>query len=510
MRRLVVAGLLLLGVVSAGLQSFTVASTASAVVTPPPPKPNFVVIYLDDMRTDELSALPYTKATVGDQGAMFDNAFAPYPLCCPARATILTGEYPHNNHVFSNVPPLGGVEAFDPSSSIGTWMKGVGYKTAYLGKYLNGYGERTPPRLKPPGWTEWDVPAHGVYNYRNWVMNENRQLVTYTGSYQTDVVGQLASDFIRNNADSPFMMLTGFLAPHSGAPREPDDPPTPLGCFNTHLCGDATPAVPDKYRDDPTIDRPMPVSPAYDEADVSDKPSHIQALAPFPSEFPAAHQELWEQRLESIRGVDDQIHKIVHTLRQAGVLNRTYILVTSDNGYLLGEHRIPFGKVHPYEPSARIPMMMRGPGIPADVHVKQLVGLQDIAPTILKATGNYGVQTLTLDGVSMLRMTTDPKIYGGRDLVLEAGPSSDALDPGSVSDSSPAATPYRGIRTNTGWKYIRYRDGEQELYDLNTDPNELKNLASDPAYAAHLQQLADATTKLQTCVGDACVVSAAK
>jgi N-acetylglucosamine-6-sulfatase len=321
-------------------------------------------------------------------------------------------------------------------------------------------------------------------------------------------MGELSTGFVRKYADSPFMMVTGFLAPHSGGPREPDDPAGTLNCFDTLLCGNKTPAVSDQYRDSES-GHPMPASPAYDEADVSDKPTHIASLPLSRPEFAAAHQELWEQQLESIHSVDDQIQNIVHSLREAGVLKRTYILVTSDNGYLLGEHRIPFGKVHPYEPSARIPMMLRGPGIPAGVHAKQLVGLQDIAPTVLRATGTYGVQTQVLDGVSLLRLTTDRAASARRDLVLEAGPPGDTVDEGAVRDASPAARAYRGIRTDSGWKYIRYAGGEQELYNLRTDPAEMNNLAGDPLHAARLETLAEAAARLSNCAGHACMVTAA-
>jgi N-acetylglucosamine-6-sulfatase len=503
-----VAILVLLGLVSAGLQSVPPGVPTAAAVLPQP-EPNFVVIFLDDMRADQLSGLPYTTATIGGQGAIFDNAYAPYPLCCPARATILSGQYPHNNNVFGNVPPLGGVSAFDDTHTIATWMNGAGYETAYMGKYFNGYGVATPSTYSPPGWTEWDVLARGLYNYRRFTLNINEQLVDYVGSYQTHVMGTLSTRFIRKNAGSPFLMVTGFKAPHSGGPREPDDPDATVSCFATDLCGNKTPAVSAPYRDSET-GHPMPVSSSYDEADVSDKPAHIASLPSFQPEFSAAHQELWEQQLESIRAVDDQIHRIVWTLRKEGVLKRTYILVTSDNGYLLGEHRIPFGKVHPYEPSARIPMMLRGPGIPAGVHPTQLVGLQDIAPTVLRATGNYGIQTHVLDGVSLLRLTTDRTASARRDLALEAGPPGDVADEGAVADASPAARAYRGIRTDGGWKYVRYRNGEQELYNLRTDPAEMNNLAQDPLHQQRLLALAEASARLSNCVGRACMVSAAE
>jgi N-acetylglucosamine-6-sulfatase len=508
MRRLVVAAVLLLGAVSAGLQSGAVTSTAAAAAARPAPRPNFVVIYLDDMRADQVSALPYTTATIGDQGATFTHAYAPYPLCCPARATMLSGQYPHNNHVFGNVPPLGGVTAFDPAHTLGTWLRTARYKTAYIGKYLNGYSPRTP---LPPGWTEWDVMSgKGLYNYRNFTLNINGQLVDYTRSYQTKLTGDQSTSFIRAHADRPFLMFAGFKAPHAGGPREGDDPAGTVSCLGTDLCGNKTPAVSARYRDSES-GHPMPSSPAYDETDVSDKPTHIASLPPFTPETTAAQQELWEQQLESIHAVDDQIRRIVATLRDTGLLDRTYILVASDNGYLLGEHRIPFGKVHPYEPSARIPMMLRGPGVPAGRRVSQLVGLQDIAPTVLRATGSYGAQDLVLDGVSLLPLTTDRTASATRDLVLEAGPAGDVVDETALRDASPAVRAYRGIRTDSGWKYIRYGGtGEQELYDLNTDPRELHNLAGDPRFAERLRVLAQASAQLSTCAGRACRVSAAR
>jgi N-acetylglucosamine-6-sulfatase len=505
MRRLMVVGLLLLGVVSAALQAVPGASTAAAVL--PRPKPNFVVIYLDDMRADQVSALPYTTATIGGGGATFTHAYAPYPLCCPARATMLTGQYPHNNHVFGNVPPLGGVTAFDPDHTLGTWLRSAGYKTAYIGKYLNGYGSSTP---LPRGWTEWDVlSGRGLYNYRNFTMNINGELRDYVRSYQTKLTGDQSTRFIRTYADRPFLMFSGFKAPHAGGPREPDDPSGTVSCLGTDLCGNKTPAVTGQYRNSES-GHEMPSSRAYDEADVSDKPTHIASLPAFTPEITAAQQELWEQQLESIHAVDDQIQRIVATLRDTGVLDRTYILVTSDNGYLLGEHRISFGKVHPYEPSARIPMMLRGPGVPAGRRVRQLVGLQDIAPTVLRATRNYGVQDLVLDGVSLLPLTTDPTASAARDLALEAGPAGEVVDETALRDSSPAVRAYRGIRTDSGWKYIRYGGtGEEELYDLNTDPHELNNLAGDPLHAARLATLAEASARLASCAGRACKVSAA-
>lgn len=487
-----------LALFSMGLQP-VVAPQATAAV----PQPSFVIIFLDDMRKDDLVAMPHTAALIGARGARFENAYAPYPLCCPARATILTGQYAHNNGVLSNLAPTGGVGAFDPRHTIATWLKRRGYATSYIGKYLNGYGHATSELYVPPGWTSWQGLAVKPLNYYSFGLNLNGRIQHYSGAYQTNVLGRRSSAFIRRTRSKPFLLVTAFLAPHSGRPIEDDDATGDLGCFYSGLCTNATPAVASGYADTESGNE-MPASPAYDEEDVSDKPGHIQALPRFTSEYAPTHQELYEQRLESIRSADDQVRNIVRALADTGRLRSTYIVVTSDNGFLMGEHRIPFGKVHPYEPSARIPMLMRGPGIGRGERVDQLVGLHDLAPTVLRATGTYGAQTLPLDGRSLLPLIASDRASAARDLVLEAGPMRKAADDRAVRRSSPAARPYRGIRTNTGWKYIKYDTGQVEMYNLRKDPDELSNLAARPAFADRRRALARATARLSTCAGNSC------
>ncbi len=504
MRSVLLWGLLLV-TVPAALQPAVLPPPASAAV----PRPNFVIIVLDDMRADDLVAMPHTQALIAGKGATFENAYAPFPLCCPARATILTGRYAHNHRVLSNYAPHGGISAFNPRHTIATWLRRAGYATAYVGKYLNGYGQATPTTYVPPGWTSWQGLARGAHHYRSFTLNLNGRLRGYSGAYQTRVLGSRSAQFIRQLGAKPYLLVAAFMAPHAGAPVEDDDATGELGCFDTGLCDNATPAVSDTYADSES-GSPMPLSPAYDEEDVGDKPAHIKALPRFRPEYAAVHQELYEQRLESIRSVDDQIHLLVQALAEMGRLRHTYIVVTSDNGYLMGEHRVPFGKVHHYEPSARVPMLMRGPGVPSGARVRQLVGLHDLAPTVLRATGTYGAQTRPLDGRSLLPLIADPRTAAARDLLLEAGPVTTGQDDSSVKRATPAARPYRAIRTNTGWKYVEYDTGDTELYHLRTDPHELANLSADPAVADRREQLRRALTRLSACSGTECTLDAAR
>ncbi len=444
--------------------------------------PNVVLIVLDDMRADELAAMPNTVGRIQDRGATFEAAYSPYPLCCPARATILTGQYAHNHKVLGNHRPLGGFEKLDDSSTIATWLDSRGYISGYVGKYLNEYGSRRSERYVPPGWTSWAASVDGVINYVDFTLNQNGRLVAYENKYQTTVAGEQSRAFIRRQSGAgPFVLVTAFLAPHVGTPVEADDP-----VFKT-------PAVARKYRN-AYQGQQLPTDASYNEADVSDKPRAIRDLPPIPPRQMSAHQEVYQQRLESIRSVDDQVDQIVDTLAATGELSSTYIVVTSDNGYLLGEHRIRNGKTLGYEPSARVPLLMRGPGIPSGAVVEQLVGLHDLAPTVLQATGTYGAQTHPLDGRSLLPLVRDDDVAAKRDLVLEAGPR----------DTTTTRLQYQGVRTNTGWKYIEHDTGEKEMYDLDRDPYELENLAGDPAFATRRRVLDGRLDELKDCAGPEC------
>ena len=174
---------------------------------------------------------------------------------------------------------------------------------------------------------------------------------------------------------TPFFLSVAYLAPHSGGPRDADDPQ-----------GLATPSPAPRHIDRFAAER-LPGDPSYNEVDLSDKPSFIQALPPINHVRAAAIDENYRQRLESLLAVDEGIVRIVDSLRAEGELDETLILFTSDNGFFHGEHRVQNGKVLVYEPSIRVPLILRGPGVPEGARRGQLVTNADLAPTILEAAG---------------------------------------------------------------------------------------------------------------------------
>ena len=418
----------------------------------PVTRPNVIVLMTDDQTVESMRVMPNVKTLLADQGVTFDSSFASYPLCCPSRATFLTGQYAHNHGVWGNAAPNGGYYKLDSTNTLPVWLQRAGYQTIHLGKYLNGYGTRSKTEI-PPGWGEWyGTPDPSTYRFRGYQFNENGKLVTYDNSaanYKTDVEARKAVDIIGRQAldPRPFFLWVAFLAPHSGGPRDPDDP-----------SGQATPSPAPRHRNlFATQALPIPLS--FNEADVSDKPAGIRNRPLMSAAKVAAVRENYQQRLESLLAVDDAVGQIVNRLAATGELDKTYIIFTSDNGFLHGEHRVPNGKVLLYEPSIRVPLIIRGPNIPAGQHRSQFVSNIDLAPTIVAAT--HAQPSRILDGRSLLPFATDPRHYSGRDLLLE--------------------TPnYAAIRT-PNWLYAEYVGGERELYDLARDPDELTSLHARPA-----------------------------
>jgi N-acetylglucosamine-6-sulfatase len=475
----IVAALALGAVLFAGTEKSGTSAQAAAA----PTRPNIVVLETDDQTLAEMEVLPNVRSLIGAEGATFDNNFDSFSLCCPSRATFLTGQYSHNNGVRGNAPPQGGYQALDKSNTLSVWLQRGGYYTIHLGKFLNGYGRQNPTEI-PPGWSEW----HGAvdpttYRYYNYTLNEGGTLHTYCATpepscYQTDVFREKANEIIRRRASGgPFFLWVAFLADHAGAPREADDPPQ-LG----------TPVPAPRHRD-AFKNTPLPRPPNFNEADVSDKPRSIQRRPLLNAPRIAAIQENWQQRRETLLAADEAVKSIVDTLRQTGELDNTLIIFTSDNGFFHGEHRVANGKVLWYEPSIHLPLLVRWTGnksLPRGVHRSQLVMNVDDAETILEAAGVRPGRTE--DGVSLLPFWRDAGKEIGRDLLI---------------DNSPGAGHFDGIRT-LHYKYAEYANGDRELYDLRKDPFELQSEHANPAYDALKASLAARLHALVSCAGATC------
>jgi arylsulfatase A-like enzyme len=433
-------------------------------------RPNVVLIVTDDQRWNTLWAMPDVRRDLVAHGVTFTNAFVTTSLCCPSRASILTGQYSRHTGVYKDAGFHGGAPAFTDTSTLATWLHGVGYRTALVGKYLNDYNLMA--HHEPPGWSQWDAiasssPAQRFYDYK---LNENGRIVRYgasPGDYVDAVLGKIGLRFIAS-APSPFFLEFCPIAPHVPAVPAPQD----LGRFKNF---------------------PLPHRPNFNEADVSDKPwsgmPNFHSLANV-----SAIQQYWDRALASLQQVDRSIGQFVNALRADGQLNNTVFIFTTDNGLLLGEHRMAIVKIWPYEESIRVPLVIAGAGVTDPGRLNRDFALNiDLAPTIAQLAGVR--PGLPQDGRSLVPLLHDQRPSWRKSFVVEY------LGPGGSGNGYVA--PFEGIRTlqylyvgygplhlSPRGPLVFYPSGSEELYDLKTDPYELNNLAALPQYQALRRRLA--------------------
>ncbi len=449
-------------------------STASAAESP-----NVVMVLVDDARLDDLSTMPYVQQMIGGLGATFSQSYAPYPVCAPDRATLLTGQYAHNHGVLTNSPTEGGFAQFRDAQTIATWLDPA-YQTGFTGKYINGYGLNGTKTYVPPGWDEWHASL-SPENYVDPAFNDNGVASTHSGQYITNVVADQSVDFINTSSAGaePFFLMASFPAPHNGTPAEADDP---VGYPTPNVGPRTAPGHGGQFEN-----RPLDPVPSFNEDPINDKPVKPVLLTQADID---AITELDQQRAESLLYVEDAVKRIIAALGTE--INNTYIIFTSDNGFLLGEHRLT-GKGTPYEESIGVPLLIRGPNIPQGSVVRQQTGAMDIAPTILGMTGRTAAPGFVIDGVNALPMISNASLYADRPIVLEVGPT----QPGG-------AYAYHGIRTSQ-WKYVeRLVRGRLELYDLVADPYELSNRARPVRYDADEARMKALLDQYIYCAGAAC------
>jgi N-acetylglucosamine-6-sulfatase len=432
-------------------------------------QPNIIFILTDDLDYASAQKMPNLSSLLLDEGASFENAFISQSLCCPSRATILTGLYAHNHNVKGNRPPDGGFEKFRDEGleekTIAVRLQEAGYRTALFGKYLNGYPSDDPTHI-PPGWDEWhgELENYEPYDYQ---INEYGEVVSYgsrTEDFFTDILSGEATNFVRSTATNsqPFFLYMAPTAPHE-------------------------PAIPADRHKGAFADETAPRPPSFNEEDVSDKPSWIRESESLSDEEISEIDNFYQMRLESMLAVDEMVASLVEELKDAGKLENTFIFFTSDNGFLQGEHRLNKQKDRPYEESAHVPLFVRGPGIPAGSNVQRLVLNTDFAPTFADLAGGLD---LPADGRSF-----KPLLYGED----PASWRSAVLLEGFVGKGARA---YEAVRTATH-KYVEYKNGEKELYDLETDPYELESLhkSADPSLIEDLKTKLDA---LRSCSEEGC------
>lgn len=417
---------------------------------------NVIVILTDDQPYDSIpNPIPIMPFLQGraldpeDHWVVFDHAFVNTPLCCPSRATMLTGRYAHHTGVEDNED----AQLLDESSTLATWLHDAGYQTGLVGKYLNLYPFGGPGYV-PPGWDRWTARRQGPVTslYYDYTLIEQTRAVHYghaENDYSTDVLADKATEFIRQApSDRPFFLWFAPTAPHppwTAAPRD-------VGAF---------------------AQIPLPVSPAFGEADVGDKPRWVRALPEPDAAESAVIRADHRRSYAALLAVDDAIRRIIAAVRARGDLDDTVVIFTTDNGIAFGEHRW-VRKSCAYDVCVRVPLMIRVPGVEHRIE-PAIVSAVDLAPTIAEFAG--ATPSSTVDGVSLASLVTTGNREGlSREVYAEF-----------VGDDT--IPPWWEIRTRR-FAYVELGTGERELYSLRDDPAELVNVAEAPAFGGEIARLA--------------------
>jgi arylsulfatase A-like enzyme len=417
------------------------------------PSPSFVVFLTDDQRFDTLWAMPLVQQELAARGVHFEQAFVTTPQCCPFRASFLAGGYlAQRTGVRENQTPNGAFQAFSDVDTLATRLQAAGYATGLFGKYMNGY-EFVAPYVSP-GWTRFEASTSGtlINPFQLVVGSTTTQsgMGVYTDpitQYGTDAMRDRALAFLGAHASEPVFLYLSFDAPHAPATPAAQD----AGLFADHL-----------HR-----------GRGYGEADVSDKPPHVQvAAALFPS-IAAQEDEFQRNQLRSLQAADRAVQAVVERVGQLGRLDDTVFFFTSDNGYLWGEHHL-VGKTEPYEESIRVPLVVVMPGVAPRVDDRLVAVDLDVPATILDLAG----LSSTGDGTSLVPLLAAPQLPGRSETLIEQARSHRVWSGLRVRDAS------------GDWKYVEDSRGSVELYDLASDPYELENLAMRAPYQPLVSDLA--------------------
>jgi arylsulfatase A-like enzyme len=468
------------------------------------------LIQTDDQAYRQLTrhAMPKTKRLLARGGTKFTDYVASTAQCCPSRASLITGQYAHNHGVTSNNVGYPGL--VERGNVLPVWLQRDGYWTIHVGKFLNGYEKTVNPNsVVAPGWEEWHTVLGNTsyYGYDLFVNGKVRHYGGRRGDHITHVLNRRAVRMVDKYAPKghPFYLQLDQRAPHSGQQHDPYG-----------RCGRAPMPMPADKRLFMDVELPNP--PSFNEEDMRDKPSFLRSAPKLTPDERRKARKSWRCALASLRGVDRGVAKVYDAVKDAGELNKTVFIFTSDNGQFHGQHRLRTGKVLPFEEAMHVPLLIRAPkryrdGAARVEKVGRPVGNIDLAPTILDLTGARPCsdpgECRTMDGRSLMPLLRRSGSWPrARALLTEY----------RVGDAGRYATcEFTGIRTRDN-VYVRHtrviRPGtsqcvstdQRERYDLNRDPYELNNLCfgGSGASCPHDEQQLDLElrlSQLRACAG---------
>ncbi len=461
-------------------------------------KPNIVLFLLDDATVQDMKYMPKTRRLLGGAGMTFTNMINQNPLCCPARAQILTAQLDHNNGVLTNQGHYGGEPAMkSPNNTLGAWMKAAGYHNAVYGKHLNRY-VRSRDGV-PPGWDTWDVTIDGGLNYWHFTTSTEcpRGLVEAACIRETSAKKRYTTHVMRDKIvaqidewsgdDQPFFVYANWVAPHKDQ----------KGTAGEGLRG--VPKPEPKYANLYAGERNYAErKSSFNEADMSDKTADMLRWEKKPRAMLGEH---FLGRIRSLASADDAVEATVAKLKQTGEFDNTIFLFSSDNGFMNGEHRLTYKKWAFWE-ALRVPLIMTGPGVPRGTRTNRWVTMVDLSATILGAAGATSRRG-SVDGKSFLA-TRPGSDYEPRPLLIGSGQE-------FARNNRDKGWAYRGVMWGRYiWTKHWSRNGTalgEQFYDLVTDPNQTRSRPKAKNYQRVIKRMKRYYSKRRGCKGSACVAA---
>ena len=452
----------------------------------PDRRPNVVLITTDDQADTDLAFMPLTLELLVEEGVHATNFINPHPVCCPARAEILSGEYAQNNGVQHNSGPWGGWGAYagherNLTGNVGSWLHSSGYSTAFVGKMLNGYGATIGKSGRQiQGWDHWNPTTRGTYNFYDTEFYNDGNPVDHD-EYVADVVTDYARGYIDEftsgeNADRPFFIWASHVGPHGATvAKKTWVPPIPAR----------------RHEDMFTSEKPRSFGkPSFNESDVSDKASYTAKQKPTTKK---RARFVHQRRLQSLQAIDESNAALIQALADAGELENTIVMFTSDNGFFLGEHRF-LKKNYPYEENLQIPFAVRGPGLPAGTRTAEQLTMVDLTPTILARAGVLGAVRASgrTDGIDMWPVLRGEEKVNSTQLIQAGQTKKKVLKAGGWL--------FRGVHTGR-YTYAWWYNGDEELFDNKLDPYQLDSKHDDRAYRPVLREMRKRYRMLEDCRG---------
>ncbi|OTA23130.1 hypothetical protein BTJ68_14268 [Hortaea werneckii EXF-2000] len=454
-------------------------------------RPNMIFILTDDqdLHMDSLSYMPYLQEHLIKKGTSYDRHYCTVALCCPSRASLLTGKAAHNVNVTDVNPPYGGYPKFVSqgfnSAYLPLWLQEAGYNTYYTGKLFNAHSIDNYDSPFAAGWNGSDFLLDPfTYEYLNATMQRNRDdPVSYKGQYSADVVASKAYGFLdeaieaRTKGDRPFWLGIAPMAPHSNNhhnERSID------GNF-TEKSVTMSPPVSAQRHKHLFQDVKVPRTPHFNP----DRPNGVSWIGQLPQQNETNvdyNDEWYRSRLRALQPVDEMIDEVFRKLEEAGITDETYVFFSTDNGYHIGQHRLQPGKQCAYEEDINVPFIVRGPGVASGQRTDLVSTHTDLAPTFLHLAGvdDRTMEKYKFDGQAMPLTPNSGNNYFGRrtehvnvemwGIIMSEGKHGQVLHPNHT---------YKALRLvgeDYNLLYTVWCSNEHELYDLNRDPWEMENL----------------------------------